>query len=117
VQWSIIGRKRFVSLLPAIDRDKWYKYSPGLLHVEEMINWSIENGMDVFDLGVGDEPYKELLENVKLPLYRVEYPRTLVGRSYMTYLKTRRALASTALGKYYKARKARKPPRKKPGSK
>ncbi len=95
--WGMVARQRFYSLMPAYDAE-WAKYSPGMIHLEEMILWAIENGMQTFDLGVGDEPYKLGIQTGELELFRGETAHTAAGRAYLLYLESRRLLAASPVG-------------------
>ncbi len=96
--WGILTSDHFYSLMPAFEAGDWAKYSPGMIHLEEMIQWSVDQGLKIFDLGVGDEPYKLRIENKQLPLFRTEQAATALGRIYLLYLASRRKLASGSLG-------------------
>ncbi len=109
--WGIVARKRFYSLMPAYEAGEWAKYSPGMIHLEEMILWAIENGMHTFDLGVGDEPYKLGIESGQLQLFRGETAHSLAGRAFLLYLNSRRSLAAGPVGtavRNYRARRINK---------
>jgi CelD/BcsL family acetyltransferase involved in cellulose biosynthesis len=96
--WGMVARKRFYSLMPAYEGGEWAKYSPGMIHLEEMILWAIENGLQTFDLGVGDEQYKLGIETGQLQLYRGESAHSLAGRAFLIYLSGRRSLAAGPVG-------------------
>ncbi len=96
--WGMVARQRFYSLMPAYEAGDWSKYSPGMIHLEEMILWAIENGMHTFDLGVGDELYKLGIETGQLALFREEIAYSSAGRVYRLYLGCRRLLAAGQVG-------------------
>jgi CelD/BcsL family acetyltransferase involved in cellulose biosynthesis len=64
----LLHGERLYYLVPAYDRDRFGKYSPGLLLLCEMIRWSIENGLKFFDFTIGDETYKDEWCDVTIPL-------------------------------------------------
>ena len=106
--WGIVTRDRFYSLMPAHEFGSWAKFSPGLLHLEEMIAWSLANGIGTFDLGVGDESYKLRIENEQLPLFRGQHAKTAAGTIYVLLSAARRRLAAGPLGRAVRAhRKSR----------
>ncbi len=96
--WGITSRRRFYSLIPSYEAGQWAKFSPGMIHLEEMILWAIDQGYETFDLGVGDEPYKLRIENSILSLSRSEQAATALGRSYLIFLANRRMLAAGPVG-------------------
>jgi CelD/BcsL family acetyltransferase involved in cellulose biosynthesis len=106
--WGIVARQRFYSLMPAYEAGEWAKYSPGMIHLEEMILWAIENGLQTFDLGVGDEPYKLGIETGQLQLYRAETAHSLTGRAFLVYLNSRRLLAASPVGAAVRNHRARR---------
>ena len=57
--WGIVYKKCFYHLLPTIIDKSYYKYSPGRIHIQELIKWSIENSIDKFDFTIGEEEYKK----------------------------------------------------------
>jgi CelD/BcsL family acetyltransferase involved in cellulose biosynthesis len=68
--WGLVMGDRFYSLMPAFDSDPhWSRYSPGRILLEDLIEWSIKNGLKNFDFGVGDEPYKDEYCEEKIRLY------------------------------------------------
>jgi CelD/BcsL family acetyltransferase involved in cellulose biosynthesis len=54
---GLVHNRRYYYLVPAFDEAQ-SKTSPGRLHLRELMRWSIENGLDFVDLGVGDQDYK-----------------------------------------------------------
>jgi CelD/BcsL family acetyltransferase involved in cellulose biosynthesis len=59
---------RLYYLIPAHDRERFGRFSPGLLLLCEMIHWSIEHGLKLFDFTIGDEAYKDQWCDAKIPL-------------------------------------------------
>ena len=102
---GIVTRDRFYFLMPAHEGGAWAKLSPGLLHMEEIIAWSLANGIGTFDMGVGDEGYKSRIENDQLPLFRGQYSRTAAGSIYILLSAARRRLAAGPLGRAVRARR------------
>lgn len=49
--------KTFILYTPVFN-DTFAKYSPGKVMVGHSIRYAIENGFQIYDFGVGDEPYK-----------------------------------------------------------
>lgn len=78
--WGMIFRGRYYWLMPGYEAGEWGKYSSGRLLMQHMIEWSIEHGLTVFDLTVGDEDYKKAWADHTLDLHEWVAAQTLVGR-------------------------------------
>uniref|UniRef100_UPI004048C686 GNAT family N-acetyltransferase n=1 Tax=Polynucleobacter sp. TaxID=2029855 RepID=UPI004048C686 len=77
---------RFYYLFPAYDEQKWGKFSPGRLLLENLIKWAISAKLDVFDFTVGAESYKDIWCNLEMPLYRIVEPVSYRGYVYKGFL-------------------------------
>jgi CelD/BcsL family acetyltransferase involved in cellulose biosynthesis len=64
----MVHGERLYYLVPAYDRDRFGKCSPGLLLLCEMMRWSIEQRLKFFDFTIGDETYKDDWCDVTIPL-------------------------------------------------
>lgn len=64
----IVDCERLYYLLPAYDNDRFGKFSPGQLLLCNLMQWSIDRGLKVFDFTVGDERYKRDWCDVTTPL-------------------------------------------------
>ncbi len=82
MHWGVIFRQRFYHLMPSIDRE-WNQFAPGRLLLEHLYQWCFGQGIAVFDFTIGDEPYKAVWSNQKLPLFRNIRAFTLKGRCYV----------------------------------
>lgn len=79
---GVFFRGRLYFLLPCFAGGVWRKYSPGRLHLEELILWGYANDVAVVDLTIGDEPYKlQWCDNIT-PLYECLMPLTWRGRAF-----------------------------------
>ncbi len=67
--WGMIFRGRYYWLMPGYEAGDWGKYSSGRLLMQHMIDWSIDHGLTVFDLTVGDEDYKKAWADHTLDLH------------------------------------------------
>lgn len=77
--WGLRCGNRFYWLMPAYDAD-WSRYSPGRLLMESVIGHCIDAGLAVFDLTVGDEPYKLQWADTHMPMVDLLQARSLPGR-------------------------------------
>ena len=62
--------------------------------MEELVCWSHDNGIEVFDLGIGDEEYKLKWRAKALALSGGLIPHTIVGQIYCAAMRFRKALKS-----------------------
>jgi CelD/BcsL family acetyltransferase involved in cellulose biosynthesis len=90
--WGLVAGRRFYYLMPAYEAGVWRRYSPGRLLMEELVAWSNANGIEVFDLGIGDEEYKFKWGAKSIALSGGLFPRTLVGEIYCASMRIRGAL-------------------------
>jgi CelD/BcsL family acetyltransferase involved in cellulose biosynthesis len=83
--WGIVYKKTFYYLLPSYDKD-YAKYSPGKILTFNLIKWSIEKNLDIFDFTIGSEDYKKEWVNKTINLYQYFRSLTLKGYIYKLYL-------------------------------
>ena len=60
------------------------RFGPGSLQLLQMLQYSIERGLKVFDFTIGDEPYKREWSDIEMRLYdHVSFatPRGAMGAS------------------------------------
>jgi len=86
-----VDHERFYFLMPTFSPE-WGNYSPGRLILEHLIQWSIEQGLKVFDFTVGEEEYKKAWCNLELKLFEILKARTLIGELYVQSLMSKRSL-------------------------
>jgi len=88
--WGIIDNlnKVLYYLMPAYD-NIWSKYSPGRVHMIELIRWCINNNIKLFDMTGGNEPYKLDWGNQNMNLYNYLSSSTLAGFLFKCFLKLR----------------------------
>ena len=97
--WGIVAGDRFYYLWPAWEGGRWSKYSPGRLMVENLIAWSFGQHLRIFDLGIGDEPYKLTIRDVQLRLGYLSEGLTFRGKAYLALLHGRRTLGASKPGR------------------
>ena len=90
--WGLVAGRRFYYLMPAYEAGIWRKFSPGRLLMEELVAWSYDNGIEAFDLGIGDEEYKLKWRAQAIALSGGLIPITIVGRTYCAVVQARGAL-------------------------
>lgn len=80
--WGVIHGSTFHGLMATFDLE-WDHYSPGRLLLERVMQWSCENGIEIYDFSIGDEPYKQDWCELSTPLSRGSAPVTLKGRGVL----------------------------------
>lgn len=81
--WGIQYGQTFYWILPTYDNGEWNRYSAGKILLDAMVQWSIQQSLQVFDLTVGDEEYKQQWANRTQTLYGGLYGVSLRGRLYV----------------------------------
>lgn len=78
--WGYVADERFYHLMPAHESGEWRAYAPGRLLNEWLLQWALENGLKLFDFGIGDEPYKFDYCDLHVPLRNAILPVNVRGR-------------------------------------
>ena len=84
--WGAVYKNRFYYMMPAYERGEMSKYSTGKILLEELIKWSIDNGIKIFDFTIGGEAYKKGWCNSELSISKTLIPLTLIGRIFSNYI-------------------------------
>ena len=79
--WGILDTKNnmLFYLMPAHEHNNWSKYSPGRLHMIELLKWCVKNKIKIFDMTGGNEKYKLVWANNQLNLFNYLQPITFFG--------------------------------------
>jgi len=76
--WGAKYGSTFYYLMPSYDSSDVGKYSPGKILLDKLIRNMASYGVRVFDLTIGDEPYKNIWSNETIHLLRLNIaPRAL----------------------------------------
>jgi CelD/BcsL family acetyltransferase involved in cellulose biosynthesis len=79
---GIIHRGRFTAMFTAFDGDPAVaRHSPGELLLMNLVRMMCEQGLDTFDLGMGDAAYKTVYCDVEEPLFDTLLPMSLTGHA------------------------------------
>jgi CelD/BcsL family acetyltransferase involved in cellulose biosynthesis len=100
--WGFVAANRFYWIMPAYEGGVWSKYSAGRLLMEELISWAYGEGLAVFDLGIGDEPYKFKISDSVVELFRGVTANTRLGKIFVALNHWRRYFGTTNFGIYLK---------------
>ena len=84
---GLILKSRFYYYMPVLFSEKFNKYSPGKVLISYLIEWSINNKIDFFDFGLGDENYKKYWSNFNENLFRYFEFRTFKGLVAYLFIK------------------------------
>ena len=79
--WGAIYKKRFYFLMPSYAFE-WGRYSPGRLLLINLIEWSIKNGLKVFDFTVGSEDYKKNYCDKEMKMFELVKIVSIIGIPY-----------------------------------
>ena len=90
--WGYVANGRFYHLMPAHASGDWRHYAPGRLLNEWLLQWALENGLEFFDLGIGDEPYKLNFCDLVIPLRDALLPVSARGHLFAAMLRAKRGL-------------------------
>lgn len=90
--WGLVWRGRYYYVLSTMTDGPMRAHSPGLLHLNELMAWSIGQGLEVFDFTAGDEAYKDDWCDRTLPLFDVYRAFTVKGRGLARARAAARAL-------------------------
>jgi len=78
--FGLVWRGRFYGLIQCSDFESYRAYSPGSLLLAEVIRWSCENGISLFDFSIGSESYKGRWADEEEQLYQHGQAFSVRGR-------------------------------------
>jgi len=90
--WGVVHGGRFLYLMPGYEAGAWARYSCGRLLLQQLVEWCLSHRVGVFDLTVGDEPYKARWADHVLRLYEYLAPRSLRGALFVAWWRGRERL-------------------------
>jgi CelD/BcsL family acetyltransferase involved in cellulose biosynthesis len=91
--WGYIVDAKYFGLMTAFTGGEWSRYSPGRYLFHKVIEWCVENGIEILDFGIGNEEYKEGYCDSSLSLYRAEIALTFYGRMFIALRNAKIAFA------------------------
>lgn len=92
VIYGFVHRGRWNGIVTAMGGEEYRRYSPGLCNmVETQAHWKAE-GLDVFDIGVGNLHYKERFDGRQVDLFEYQQPLTTRGRIVAIEARLRRSI-------------------------
>jgi CelD/BcsL family acetyltransferase involved in cellulose biosynthesis len=98
---GFIGRGRFYYIFPAYDTE-FARHRVGHLLMEHLIDQSVAQDFDTFDLGIGDASYKNKWATHHLAVYNHERAVTAAGRVYLQMRRVRRFVSASGIRTWFK---------------
>jgi CelD/BcsL family acetyltransferase involved in cellulose biosynthesis len=95
--WGMTHRKRFYHFMPSFAEGTWKRYSPGRLILFHLFRACIDSGIEIFDFTIGDEEYKDVWCDTRMPLYQYFRARTGRGRLLAVFYRLYLAVISVPL--------------------
>lgn len=99
---GFVAPDRFCYILPAYD-DAFRRHRVGHLLLQHLIDRSAAQGFDTFDLGIGDDRYKNTWATRRLALGSHERAVTAAGHLYLHMRRVRRFVASSGVRNWFRA--------------
>ena len=85
VVWGHVAQKRFYYLLSAYDME-YSHFAPGTRHLQHLMRWCMDNAVDYFDFGVGEQDYKFEWCEDHIPLFASLQGASWPGRAAVLVL-------------------------------
>ena len=98
---GFIGRGRFYYIFPAYDTE-FGRHRVGHLLMEHLIDQSVAQDFDTFDLGIGDASYKNKWATYHLALHSHERAATAAGRVYLQMRRVHRFVSASGIRTWFK---------------
>jgi CelD/BcsL family acetyltransferase involved in cellulose biosynthesis len=98
---GFIGRGRFYYIFPAYDT-AFGRYRVGHLLMQHLVDQSVAQDFDAFDLGIGDASYKNKWATHHLALHSHERATTAAGRVYLQMRRVRRFVSASGIRTWFK---------------
>jgi CelD/BcsL family acetyltransferase involved in cellulose biosynthesis len=98
---GFIGRGRFYYIFPAYDT-AFGRHRVGHLLLQHLIDQSVTQEFDTFDLGIGDASYKNKWATHHLALHSHERAVTAAGRVYLQMRRVRRFVSASGIRTWFK---------------
>jgi CelD/BcsL family acetyltransferase involved in cellulose biosynthesis len=98
---GFIGRGRFYYIFPAYDT-QFGRYRIGHLLLQHLIDQSVTQDFDTFDLGIGDASYKNKWATHHLALHSHERAVTAAGRVYLQMRRVGRFVSASGIRTWFK---------------
>jgi len=81
--YGMLREGRFYGLMLGHEAGKWANLSPGRCFLWELVRWCIDEGVEIFDLTIGDEDYKRYWCDRQMKMFESQYPLTARGAAFL----------------------------------
>ena len=81
---------RLILVMIGANTENWKAFSPGLISFVSIARWAIEQKLDIYDLGVGDLPYKKRFPFQHCPMFEFQQALTWRGEIFAALQRARR---------------------------
>ena len=95
--FCLMFRGRYYYVLASYHDGEISRFGPGNVHLQDMMQYAIAQGLKEFDFTIGDEPYKRDWYDTEIKLYDLIVPVTLRGYVAAAPLMVVRALKAFIL--------------------
>jgi CelD/BcsL family acetyltransferase involved in cellulose biosynthesis len=85
--WGLRCSNRFYFLMPTYEGGDWRRFSVGRVLLEELMQWCIAEGVEVFDFSIGEEAYKREWCSGEVELFETVVAKTWRGNLYVAIQK------------------------------
>ena len=99
VHLGFFENNKFLYIFPTYS-DKFLNYSPGNILLFNLINFSFDNGGELFDFTIGNEFYKKKLSNNMIDIYYKNLPITMYGKFLIPFIFLKKYLKKIKLISY-----------------
>lgn len=80
--WSLVRKDHYCAMITTFEDGEWTKFSPGKVIILRLLHALKADGYRCFDLGYGDEPWKQGLRDQTIPLR--DYVRPVSVRGHVS---------------------------------
>jgi CelD/BcsL family acetyltransferase involved in cellulose biosynthesis len=81
--FGVVAGSRFIAQIPGFEGGEWRAYSAGHLLYGKIVEWCFTEGIQVFDLGAGDEEWKDEYCDVSMTLHKALIPASIRGAALL----------------------------------
>ncbi|MFK0686331.1 GNAT family N-acetyltransferase [Ochrobactrum sp. BD67] len=95
--WSVVRNGHYCAMITTFEDCEWSRYSPGKVIILHLLHMLKADGYQCFDLGFGDEPWKQGLRDRTVPMRDYIRAVTLRGHISLTLNRSLERIRATAL--------------------
>ncbi|KAB2681954.1 MULTISPECIES: GNAT family N-acetyltransferase [Brucella/Ochrobactrum group] len=95
--WSVVRNGHYCAMITTFEDGEWSKFSPGKVIILHLLHTLKAEGYQCFDLGYGDEPWKQGLRDRTVPMRDLVRAVTLRGSISLALDRSLERIRATAL--------------------